>query len=209
MYDIRQYWDSVKRGMTENAKIVKKSESDIQNILKDIIAVQTKVDGLIKQGEGLSSKLDVDMNGLRASSVAKYEAAEASAENVNKPLITGKLFQIAQNEAAILAEEEKGLKLFTESLADGTSVASQLEDIRSELSGIANDILEIQARQSESLYGMVEGVTASLQTCKESLNECGEKGGQGSDLFKKSEKIANKAQDSYFKRIQSFEKRAK
>ena len=195
--------------MTENSKIVKNTEADIQLILKDIVAVQKKVDALIKQGETASVKLDVDMNGLRASSVAKYEAAEASAENVNKPLITGKLFQIAQDEARILAEEEKGLKLFTDSLKDATSAASQLEDIRSDLDDIAKDIVDIQSRQSESLNGMVQGVVTSVQTCKESLNECGEKGSLGSDMFKKGEKTANKAQESYSKRVQSFEKRAK
>jgi hypothetical protein len=36
-----------------------------------------------------------------------------------------------------------------------------------------------------SLSGMLEGVSASIKTCKESLTECEAKGSSGSDGFKK------------------------
>lgn len=97
---------------------------------------------------------------LRASTAQKYQAAEDAALT-EKPSAVAKLFQTAQNEAMILAENEKILKSF-EDVEESMSAA--LRKSGDAVRGLQSSIKELADAEKEQLAGfdlLKDGIATS------------------------------------------------
>lgn len=208
--DMEKLWSNdVKKILAENAKILAQTEAELHEFSTEILKVETKFKNFNDLGEKSNERLQTDMNKLRLSALTKYEAAEESALKENKPSVTGRKFDIAQKEAAILAKEEEGLVLFTESLADGVGATLQLANIKSDLDSIASELKDIKQAQAASLQGLTSGIETSVAFCRDSFSDCKTKGAEGSATFQKNVKSANAAQSAFTKCVKRIDSREK
>lgn len=177
-------WSTAKGLLKENANLITKSSNALVSINAKMTEFDASFTKMVEDDATAINELNTEITGLRESSGSKYSTAVASAAKPDKPSVTAQLFMKAQNEASTLAQDEKVLKTFLETVGVDGSLKKRADEILNGLTGTVAKSTDILTIQNAGLADMLDGLANNAKACKDSLNECSESGDGGLVTFK-------------------------
>eukprot|EP01041_Mallomonas_annulata_P013691 gene13691-29109_t len=194
-------WSQCKKSVEESVKPVVKTEELIASVAKDLNKIESQISAITSDVTAAATALAAQVETLNTETVAKYDAAEASATSGASPSKTAKKFLEAENEAAILNQEKMLLKKFEDTLNGCNGVYAKTKDAIVNTDAIMQKILKISKSQSEGLNLLNNGIDISVKSCRDSLAECSSKQQDGVPKFKSGISTIRRAADSFSKVI--------
>lgn len=160
------------------------------------------------QGDVAIEKLQAEIDQSKVLVAAKYKTAQDSMDNLKEPSVTANLFETAQNEALILEEDEKQLKIFQELQASvrGT-IVKKSDEIVTELNSLLQELNDqVILQQEKGAADIQSGLIANIQVCRYGVkSECVEKGKEGITQFQKGVNDVVVAQDKFNRVLRDFD----
>ena len=196
--DVVKEWTQARKSLDASFNMIAKSSNIIVSISQDLEKLDSALDMLTATGDSDAATLASEIERLKLSAAAKYQAAEAAAQvSGAKPAAVSALFQKAQNEAQILEQTT----LLTKSLLDMNSLSkafdAKIEATLADLKQISALTQDVQAKQQESLIDLNSGIDTNLHFCRDNLDECAKQGNTGLATFKRGVSSVSKAQDKF------------
>jgi hypothetical protein len=177
-------WSTAKGILKENANLLTKSGNALSSINAKMVEFDASFTKILEDDVVAISEVNTEITGLRESSGSKYNLAVLSAAKPDRPTVTAQLFMKAQNEASTLAQDEKILKSFSETVGIDSSLKKRADEILNSITGIVGKSTDIQAIQAAGLADMLDGLSTNAAACKDSLNQCSESGDGGLVKFR-------------------------
>jgi hypothetical protein len=169
-------WNKAKKIIDNNFQEIKKVLNTIQFFTDELTILNTKLEQFITFSLSASELLQNEINSLILSTSEKYEIAEASSKATEKPSITADLFVKAQNEAILLTENQKILRLITSINNDNQELYKKTNILLNNLQKLSQTSVDIEKMELQSVKELEESLTINSKFCKDSLNECDIKG---------------------------------
>ena len=198
-------WGEAKKVLDDCNKIVVSTDELVKSVSKDLGIIETKVTKIVEDIEGIKTVVSKDIEELSAVTAAKFDAAEASSSAGVNPAIVAKKFLEAENEAKVLAKENKLLAELTETSKGGSAVLSVARESVSNGASVLEKLNKVASLQSEAQIILTQGIDNSIKSCRDQLTECSSKGKEGVQQFKSGVSVLRKAADKFSNVVRDVE----
>lgn len=194
---VEKEWKDLQRLLGESVKDVKSSSALFEDTNKDMLQLEGKIQNLVQELDTSRAKLSDHILALRESTGAKYSLAEASSQTQQNPGKTASLFKAAQDEASILAENEKILQDYDLILKKNTDLVAKAGEVITAMKEIISQATAVLNEENQGIQGIEQGIKNNIQVCKDTLDKCTANGDEGIFLTKRSGSTVEKDLTKY------------
>lgn len=190
-------WGRAQREINDVTRGFKKQDDRVKFMVKGLIPLNKDIKDF--QAEMATSKLalEAEIEALSATTVTKYQAAEAAAETGKNPSATAGKFKAAQREAALTDEETRFLKALEGAIDKVADISSKMDKAVTTVDSASSRMTEsIETAQAGGLE-MVDGIDKVKKLCLDTLGDCSSKANNGLSIFQDGKGMLSKSVSAY------------